>query len=101
MRFNCPPHDRKTETRSTRLTRTRFVDAVEALEHFRLMLNGNAGSAIDDFDYGLVRVTRYSHQQCPPVGGILNCVIDEIYEGLPEDQKISRHCHAFVTLHDQ
>src|SRR5881628_1246702 len=101
MRFDRPTHDREAQAHSPRLLRASLVDAVEALKHFRLMFQRNAGSVIDNFNYGVAFVARYPYENCFARRRILDRIIKEVHERLTQDQTIPRYHCSFITLNNE
>ncbi len=84
MNFNCPFGYGQSETEAARITRTGFVQTVEAVEHSLLGVLGNPGALIPDGKFHKVAgprlraVTPQRYFDITSRGRILHRVVQEV-----------------------
>src|SRR5262245_42349664 len=100
--LNRPARGRETKPRSPRTSRPPLIHAIEAFEDPLSMHGGNAWPGVSDLDHAVGR-PRPSHQDVNRalLRGVLDGVVEDIDQGLPQDPGIARDSHLFPDIDDQ
>src|SRR5258708_999770 len=99
LSFDGPTSDRQSKAGATPFPSPCFVHPVEALKDIRLMFAGNSRYLVDHVEeHPLVSLALYPDENPAFRGRILNCVIQQIEDGLTKNQTIDRHKEVCVTL---
>src|SRR6266436_4213488 len=99
MRFDSPAGNRQAEAGTTPFPRSCFIDSVKAVEDVRLMFTRNSGSLVDHVQAHLLfSRTLYADENLASCGRIFNGVIQQIDDGLAQNEPVYRDDEACVTL---
>src|SRR5215831_12768526 len=99
--FNSPLHDCKAEPCSARLARSALIDSVETLKNVRLMFLRNARSTVLHLNNCRAARLAYSNRYQTSARRILDRVVDDVHDGLPNDHTVSVNGYAHVPINGE
>ena len=100
MGLDGPKGDRESETRTAPLARPRRVDTVETIEDAGAVAFRDTGPLVRDLDAG--RALGIGSDRDPNAAAawrVLDRVVDQVDEGLAQDEAVDLRHHAVVAAH--